>query len=105
MALSLSLPEHNQPAQTPDQAEAAFQEALATARLADLVVMALGETEDMSGEYAARVPGPAGAAGGAAQGRGGPGLAGGAGAVDRPPTLHRVGSRARGGDPGGLGAG
>jgi hypothetical protein len=46
----LSLPEHNKPAQTPDQAEAAFQEALATARLADLVVMALGETEDMSGE-------------------------------------------------------
>jgi hypothetical protein len=47
-------PEHNKPAQTPDQASAAFQEALATARLADLVVMALGETEDMSGEYASR---------------------------------------------------
>ena len=47
-------PQRNTPAQTPEQAEAAFQEALATARLADVVVMVLGETEDMSGEYASR---------------------------------------------------
>ena len=47
-------PQRNTPAQPPEQAEAAFQEALATARLADVVVMVLGETEDMSGEYASR---------------------------------------------------
>ena len=40
--------------QTPEQAEAAFQTALATARSADVVVMALGENADMAGEAASR---------------------------------------------------
>jgi beta-glucosidase len=40
--------------QTPEQAEAAFQTAVATARNADLVVMALGENADMAGEAASR---------------------------------------------------
>jgi beta-glucosidase len=38
--------------QTPEQAEAAFQTAVATARSADLVVMVLGENADMAGEFA-----------------------------------------------------
>jgi beta-glucosidase len=42
------------PVQTPDEAEAAFQTALATARRADLVVMVLGENADMAGEAASR---------------------------------------------------
>jgi beta-glucosidase len=41
-------------AQTPGQAEAAFQMAVATARNADLVVMVLGENADMAGEAASR---------------------------------------------------
>jgi beta-glucosidase len=40
--------------QTPEEAEAAFQEALATAGKADMVVMVLGEAENMSGESASR---------------------------------------------------
>ena len=40
--------------QTPEQAEAAFQAALAAARRADLVVMALGEEANMAGEAASR---------------------------------------------------
>jgi beta-glucosidase len=43
-----------QPAQTPEQAEAAFRKAVATARKADVIVMALGETADMAGEAASR---------------------------------------------------
>ena len=42
------------PAQTPEQAETAFQTAIATARSADLVVMVLGENADMAGEAASR---------------------------------------------------
>jgi beta-glucosidase len=42
------------PSQTPEQAEAAFQAAVATARKADLVVMVLGENADMAGEAASR---------------------------------------------------
>ncbi len=38
--------------QTPEEAEAAFQVAVATARDADVVVMVLGENADMSGEFA-----------------------------------------------------
>jgi beta-glucosidase len=41
-------------AQTPGQAEAAFQTAVATARGADVVVMVLGENADMAGEAASR---------------------------------------------------
>ena len=41
-------------AQAPEQAEAAFQLALATARIADLIVMVLGENADMAGEAASR---------------------------------------------------
>lgn len=40
--------------QTPEQAEAAFQTAVVTARSADLVVMVLGENADMAGEAASR---------------------------------------------------
>jgi beta-glucosidase len=40
--------------QTPEQAEAAFQTAVATARNADVIVMVLGEHADMAGEAASR---------------------------------------------------
>jgi beta-glucosidase len=40
--------------QTPEQAEAAFQTAVATARNAEVVVMVLGENADMAGEAASR---------------------------------------------------
>ena len=42
------------PPQTPEQAEAAFQEAVAAARGADLVIAVMGELADMSGEAASR---------------------------------------------------
>jgi beta-glucosidase len=42
------------PIQTPEQAEAAFQAAVVTARAADVVVMVLGENADMAGEAASR---------------------------------------------------
>ncbi len=42
------------PAQSPVDAEAAFQAAVETARAADLVVMVLGETAEMAGEAASR---------------------------------------------------
>ena len=40
--------------QTPEEAEAAFQTAVATARNADVIVMVLGETATMAGEAASR---------------------------------------------------
>jgi beta-glucosidase len=40
--------------QTPEQAEAAFQAAVATARAADVIVMVLGEDANMAGEAASR---------------------------------------------------
>jgi beta-glucosidase len=46
------MPETKKPAQTPGQAEAAFQAAVATARNADLVIIVLGENADMAGEAA-----------------------------------------------------
>ena len=46
--------ETRKPIQTPEQAEAAFQTAVATARGADLVIMVLGENADMAGEAASR---------------------------------------------------
>jgi len=42
------------PIQTPEDAEAAFQTAVATAKDADLVIMVLGENADMAGEFASR---------------------------------------------------
>jgi beta-glucosidase len=48
------MPGAKKPAQTPEQAEAAFRTAVATARKADVIVMALGETADMAGEAASR---------------------------------------------------
>ncbi|MGD0749894.1 MAG: beta-glucosidase BglX [Anaerolineales bacterium] len=49
------LPGVNQkPGQTPEQAEAAFQTAVDTARNADLVVLVLGEEANMAGEAASR---------------------------------------------------
>jgi beta-glucosidase len=47
-------PETRQVPQTPEQAEAAFQAALETARNADVVVMVLGENADLAGEAASR---------------------------------------------------
>lgn len=47
-------PGSRKPAQTPEESEAAFQAALATARRADLVIMVLGENADMAGEAASR---------------------------------------------------
>lgn len=40
--------------QSPDEAEAAFQAAVDTARGADVVIMVLGESENMAGEFASR---------------------------------------------------
>jgi beta-glucosidase len=45
---------NKKPAQTPEQAEAAFQAAVATARSAELVILVLGENADMAGEFASR---------------------------------------------------
>jgi len=42
------------PPQTAEEAEAAFQAALETARGADQVIMVLGESENMAGEFASR---------------------------------------------------
>ena len=47
-------PEARKVPQTPEQGQAAFEIALATARKADLVVMVLGENADMAGEAASR---------------------------------------------------
>lgn len=44
----------SKPTQSPEEAEAAFQAAVETARGADLVVMVLGETDLMAGEAASR---------------------------------------------------
>lgn len=44
----------SKPIQTPEEAEAAFQAAVLTARAADQVVMVLGETDLMAGEAASR---------------------------------------------------
>ncbi len=48
------VPGPKKPAETPEQAEAAFQKAVETARGADVVVMVLGEQANMSGEAASR---------------------------------------------------
>jgi beta-glucosidase len=48
------MPENKKRAQPPEEAETAFQEAMVTARKAELVVMVLGETADMAGEAASR---------------------------------------------------
>lgn len=48
------MPGTKKPAQTPEEAEAAFQKAVETARGADVVVMVLGENADMAGEFASR---------------------------------------------------
>ncbi len=48
------MPAAKKPAQTPEQAEVAFQAAVATAHRADLVIMVLGEEADMAGEAASR---------------------------------------------------
>ena len=46
--------EAKKPVQTTEQAEAAFQTAVATARGADIIVIVLGENADMAGEAASR---------------------------------------------------
>ena len=47
-------PEAKKLIQTPEAAEAAFHTAVETARGADLVIMVLGENDDMAGEFASR---------------------------------------------------
>ena len=47
-------PEGKRPAQTPEDANAAFQAAVDTARGADMVIMVLGENANMAGEAASR---------------------------------------------------
>ena len=42
------------PMQSPEDAEAAFQTAVETARSADVVIMVMGENPDMAGEFASR---------------------------------------------------
>jgi beta-glucosidase len=42
------------PAQSPEDAEVAFQTAVETAQTADMVIMVLGESHDMAGEFASR---------------------------------------------------
>lgn len=51
---SMMAGEVRKPAQSPEEAEAAFQAALETARAADQVIMVLGETDLMAGEAASR---------------------------------------------------
>ena len=48
------MPGEKKPAQTPEEAETAFQLAVDTARQADLVIMVLGEQANMAGEAASR---------------------------------------------------
>jgi beta-glucosidase len=48
------IPGPKKPEETPEQAEAAFQEAVETARGADVVIAVMGELADMSGEGASR---------------------------------------------------
>jgi beta-glucosidase len=47
-------PESRKPAQSPEDADAAFQAAVETARRADVAVMVLGEKDTMAGEAASR---------------------------------------------------
>ena len=47
-------PDKQKPAQTPEAAEAAFREAVEVARRADVVIMVLGELDNMAGEAASR---------------------------------------------------
>ncbi len=44
----------SKPLQSPEDAEAAFHTAVATAQAADLVIMVMGENADMAGEFASR---------------------------------------------------
>ncbi len=46
------LPGHKKPVQTPEEAEAAFQQAVDAARQAQVVIIVLGENADMAGEFA-----------------------------------------------------
>jgi beta-glucosidase len=48
------IPGEKKPAQTPEQAQVAFDEAVETARRADLVIAVMGETAEMAGEAASR---------------------------------------------------
>jgi beta-glucosidase len=47
-------PGKQKPIQTPEQAEAAFQKAIKTARRADIIIAVMGETAEMAGEAASR---------------------------------------------------
>ena len=97
---------HDEPAQSAADAQAAFQQAVATAKRNDLVVMVLGEGGADGGRSGVEL--------GAATRRTSAGIAGsgcgdrqtrGAGADQRTSAEHFVGGGARAGDCGGVGAG
>ena len=100
------IPGPKKPPQPPAEAEAAFQQAVATAKDAEVVVMVLGEIATMSGEGASRasldLPGPPARA---ARGGGGARQEGRARARQRAAPHHPLGRRARARDPRGLAAG
>jgi len=48
------MPDANVPVQTPEAAEEAFKTAVETAKCADVVIMVLGERDNMAGEFACR---------------------------------------------------
>ncbi len=88
---------------TRDECEAGFDEALAAANKANVVLMALGEGSDMSGEAASRGAfGPAWQASQAAARHRRQRQAGSPGPVQWPPPGDSVGGRARPGHPGSL---
>ena len=102
----IMMPDANKkPAQTPEEAEAAFQAAVETARKADLVVMVLGENADMAGEAASRasldLPGRQEEL---LKTVVGPRQARGPGPLEWPSVEHQLGGRERSGDPRSLGA-
>ena len=92
-------------AQTPEEAEAAFQQAVATRAAADTVIMVLGENANMAGEAASRgVTRSARASGRAAQSCRRPRQTRGSRPLERASAEHRLGGGERAGDPRGVGA-
>ncbi len=98
--------ETHKPVQSPEQAEAAFRAAVATAARRGPRGDGAGRARqhDRRGRVA-RLARPAGTPGGAAQGGGGARQAGGPRAPERQAAEHLLGRRERAGDPRGVGAG
>ncbi len=99
------MPGAKKPVQTPEEADAAFQHAVDTAKSADVVIMVLGEEANMAGEAASRgsldLPGRQEELLKAVVALG---QAGGPGPVERTPVEHQLGGGERTGNPGSLGA-